>query len=741
MAKRESGAPRTIEAARERWQVLVDIVETARTAYYEHDAPTIEDAEYDAVFAELVELEQAWPQLQTQDSPTLSVGGRRSEMFAPVEHLERMYSLDNAFSIDDLRAWLDRVVKGLGHVPELLCELKIDGLAIDAVYRGGRLVSLATRGDGRIGEDVTTNAAYMPGIPQTLTAGAGTIVPELLEVRGEVFFPVLAFERLNAEQLEQGSTPFANPRNAAAGTLRQRVDRREDDLAAARKRGARTERLERDLALARARLGELQFTVHGLGAVQGVQVSRQSEAYALLARLGLPVSARVEVIGSPSSAAEGDPVAPVVRYIESYGAQRHDLEHEIDGVVVKVDEFALQERLGETSRAPRWAIAFKYPPEVVRTRLLDIQVSVGRTGRVTPFAVMDPVRVAGSTVSMATLHNAEEVARKGVLIGDLVYLRKAGDVIPEVLGPVVEARTGTERAFVMPTLCPSCGTELRPEKEQDKDIRCPNARSCPAQLRERLVHVGSRAALDIEGLGEKSAAALLDAGLVTDEGDLFGLDAAALVRSPFFTRDPAKGESGAQLSESARSLLAGIEAAKHRPLWRVLVALSIRHVGPTAAQALARVMPSMETIATSEAATLAAVEGVGPVIAESLREWFAVDWHRDVVISWHEAGVSMVDDTAASASDELAGLTIVITGSLPGFTRDGAQAAITDRGGKAAGSVSKKTDLVVAGENAGSKLDKAIDLGVPVVGPEGFAALLTGGLSAALAHRVDAPQP
>ena len=739
-----AGSPRTLEAARERWQVLVDIVEAARTAYYEQDAPTIEDAEYDAAFAELVDLEQSWPELQSQDSPTMSVGGRRTEMFAPVEHLVRMYSLDNAFSVDDLRAWLQRVHKGLDQVPALLCELKIDGVAIDAVYRDGHLTSLATRGDGRVGEDVTANAAYMPCIPTTLQTPSKASMPTLLEVRGEVYFPVVAFERLNAEQLDQGSTPFANPRNAAAGTLRQRVDRREAELASARDRGARTDRLERELAMARSRLRELQFTVHGLGAVQGVRVERQSEAYALLADLGLPVSSRVEVIAPPDAHGDvdpgPDPATPVVRYIENYGAQRHDLEHEIDGVVVKVDDFALQERLGETSRAPRWAIAFKYPPEVVRTRLLDIHVSVGRTGRVTPFAVMDPVRVAGSTVSMATLHNSEEVTRKGVLIGDLVFLRKAGDVIPEVLGPVVEARTGDERPFVMPTHCPSCGTELRPEKEQDKDIRCPNARSCPAQLRERLVHVGSRGALDIEGLGVKSAAALLDAGLVTDEGDLFALDAVTLARSPFFTRDPAKGESGAQLSESARSLLAGIETAKQRPLWRVLVALSIRHVGPTAAQALARAMPSMEVIATADVTTLAAVEGVGPVIAESLREWFAVEWHRDVVLSWHEAGVAMVDEVVSSARGELAGLTIVITGSLPGYTRDGAQEAVTDRGGKAAGSVSRKTDLVVAGDNAGSKLDKALDLGVPVVGPEGFAALLTGGLDAALAHRIDAAQ-
>jgi len=723
--------PDSLDAAQARWQVLVDLINQARMDYYERDAPTIDDADYDAAFAELLALEESWPQLQSQDSPSLSVGGQRSEMFAPVEHLARMYSLDNAFSIEDLQAWLQRVEKGCGLLPALLCELKIDGLAVDAVYRDGRLVSLATRGDGRVGEDVTANAAHMPCIPPHLVAASGMPMPSVLEVRGEVFFPVLAFERLNAEQLEQGQTPFANPRNAAAGTLRQRVDRRVEELQAARARGGRTDRLEREIAFARSRLAQLQFTVHGLGLVDGASVARQSEAYALLSSLGLPVSPRAAVVTSAQD---------VIAFIERYGEQRHAIEHEIDGVVVKVDDFAIQEQLGETSRAPRWAIAFKYPPEVVRTRLLDIQVSVGRTGRVTPFAVMEPVRVAGSTVSMATLHNAEEVARKGVLIGDMVFLRKAGDVIPEVLGPVVELRTGTERPFVMPTACPSCGTTLRPEKEQDKDIRCPNARSCPAQLRERLVHVGSRGALDIEGLGEKSAGALLDASLVADEGDLFRLDEALLLRSSFFTRDPAKGESGPQLSESARSLLAGIAAAKQRPLWRVLVALSIRHVGPTAAQELARALPLMEAIATADVETLAAVEGVGPVIAQSLREWFDVDWHRDVVIAWHDNGVSMVDTPAAATGDSLAGITVVITGSLPGFTRDSAQAAITDRGGKAAGSVSAKTQLLVAGENAGSKLDKAQQLGVPVVGLEGFLALLQDGLPAALAHRQDGAQ-
>jgi len=725
--------------ARDRWEQLVSVINEARNAYYQHDAPTIADDEYDRAFRELLELEERYPQLQTGDSPSLSVGGRRAEMFAPVEHLVRMYSLDNAFTDDELEAWLQRVSKGAGQVGDFLCELKIDGLAVDAVYVDGRLRTLATRGDGRVGEDVTYNATFIDAVPKVLAVAKGAPVkqvPPLLEVRGEVFFPVAAFERLNVEQLAMGASPFANPRNAAAGSLRQRIDRRQQDLAEAESKAgergkSKVERLRRELDLAVGRLAELRFTVHGIGAIEGASIQRQSQGYTLLAALGLPTSERANVVPD---------AAGVRAFIAHYGQHRHDVEHEIDGVVVKVDDLAVQAQLGETSRAPRWAIAYKYPPEVVRTRLLDIAVNVGRTGRVTPFAVMEPVRVAGSTVSMATLHNADEVVRKGVLIGDMVFLRKAGDVIPEVLGPVVEVRTGNERAFVMPTTCPNCETPLRPEKVGDKDIRCPNARSCPAQLRERLAHVGSRGAMDIEGLGDKSAAALLDCGLVQDEGDLFALTEQDLLRCPFFTREPSKGETGTQLSENAKAMLAQIDVARTRPLWRVLVALSIRHVGPTAAQTLARTYGSLRAIADAETAELSQVDGVGGVIAEAIREWFAVDWHRAVVEKWYANGVQLTEERVETGPGLLDGLTVVITGSLPGFTRDSATAAVTDRGGKAAGSVSKKTDLVVAGESAGSKLDKALSLGVPVVGPDGFAALLESGLPAALAHRTDGPQ-
>jgi DNA ligase (NAD+) len=730
--------PDSSNAARARWTVLVDEINRARAEYYQQDAPTLSDVEYDEKYRELGELEQEWPQLVSGESPTQTVGGQRAEMFEPVQHLQRMYSLDNAFDEAELGAWLERVEKGLGRVPDLLCELKIDGLAVDAVYVDGRLRSLATRGDGSVGEDVTYNAAYIASVPQRLSSLSGAPIPRLLEVRGEVFLPVADFERINVEQLDLGFAAFANPRNAAAGGLRQRIDRRETELAAARadaRGGTRSEskvaRMQAELDRALSRLRALQLTVHGIGAVEGVTISRQSGGYAVLADLGLPVSTRAKVHGTAAGALE---------FITYYGEHRHDVEHEIDGVVIKVDEFDLQGQLGETSRAPRWAIAYKYPPEVVRTRLLDIQVNVGRTGRVTPFAVMQPVRVAGSTVSMATLHNGFEVERKGVLIGDMVFLRKAGDVIPEVLGPVLDARDGTECRFVMPTHCPDCGTELRPEKEGDKDIRCPNARACPAQLCERLFHVASRGALDIEGLGYKAAVALLDCGLVADEGDVFLLASTDLLRCPFFTREPGKDESGPQLSENAKGMLANLDVARQQPLWRVLVALSIRHVGPTAAQGLARHFMSIDAVAGASLDELATTDGVGQIIAEAVQDWFSVDWHRDVVEKWRKGGVRMADDVVDAGPQPLAGLTFVITGALDGFTRDSAAAAVTALGGKSASSVSKATNLLVQGNDGGkpsSKSKKAESLGVPIVGLDGFRALLDGGLDEALAHRTD----
>ncbi len=688
---------------RERWEELVGLIEQARYEYYQKDAPTLSDAEYDELFVELQRLEERFPELQKADSPTQTVGGDRSEMFEPVEHLERMMSLDNAFGLGEFGAWAARVERDLGEVPAMLCELKIDGLAVDLVYRDGRLSTLATRGDGRVGEDVTYNARFIPGIPKRLVGA-----PPLVEVRGEVYFPVAEFNALNEQMLELGRSPFANPRNAGAGTLRQRVDRRQAEIAAREQSGRKvSEKALADVQRGIDALGRLRLIVHGLGVMDGERPARLSQAYERMAQWGLPVSDRVQV--APT-------IADVEAYVTQFEARRHSLEHEIDGVVVKVDDLAIQARLGATSRAPRWAIAVKYPPEVVRTRLLDIEVNVGRTGRVTPFAVMKPVRVSGTTVSMATLHNAQEVERKGVLIGDMVFLRKAGEIIPEVIGPVVEERTGQERRFVMPTHCPACGTLLAPAKEGDVDIRCPNARSCPSQLRERLNHVGSRGALDIEGLGWKSAIALLDDDLVTDEGDLFFLDETALLRSPFFRR------AGDELTENARVLLAQLDLAKTRPLWRVLVALSIRHVGPTAAQALAREFGSMAAIRSATAEDLSAVEGVGPTIAAALHEWFAVDWHAAIVDKWTQAGVRMADEIAAGPGP-LTGTTIVITGTLSQWSRDGLTERLQELGAKVTGSVSKKTDYLIAGENAGSKYAKAESLGVPILTEQSLAEL------------------
>ncbi len=709
-----------------RWRELATLVEEARQLYYLHDAPTLSDVEYDAIYRELEELESAHPELASADSPTAVVGGERSEMFEPVEHLQRMLSLDNAFSAEELAAWAGRVERDLGHVPPLLCELKVDGLAVDLVYERGRLRSLATRGDGRVGEDVTYNVRFIPSIPRTLTASPGHPVPELVEVRGEMYFPVADFDALNNEMLDLGRSPFANARNAGAGTLRQRVDRREQELGSARERGAtNVARLQADLDRATRRLELLRLVVHGIGGWQGHEPARQSEAYAALAGWGLPVSDRARVV---------DDLTGALEFVEFYGEHRHDVEHEIDGVVVKVDDLATQGRLGSTSRAPRWAIAYKYPPEVVRTRLLDIEVNVGRTGRVTPFAVMAPVTVAGSTVSMATLHNEAEVRRKGVLIGDLVFLRKAGDVIPEVLGPVVEERTGSERPFVMPTDCPSCGTALAPSKEGDVDIRCPNTRSCPSQLRERVFHVASRGALDIEGLGFKAAVALLDEGLVADEGDVLLLDRETLRRSRFFTRDGGEGER--PLTANAEKLLLELEAAKARPLWRVLVALSIRHVGPTAAQALSREFGDLDRIAAASVEELSQVDGVGPTIAEAVLDWFAVDWHREVVEKWRRAGVALAEERLQTGPRPLEGLSVVVTGTVEGWSRDGATLAIQELGGKVVGSVSKKTDFVVVGDNPGSKFDKAVSLGRPILDAAGFAVLLAQGPEAALAAAV-----
>ncbi len=784
---------RTDTEARERHARLAAEVADHQFRYYVLDAPIVSDGQFDALWRELVELEEHHPGLATPDSPTQKVGGKFSTEFTAHDHLERMLSLDNAFSPDELRAWAERVARDVGGV-SYLCELKIDGLAVNLLYENGLLTRALTRGDGRTGEDITLNMRTLEEVPERLTGTPEFPVPELVEVRGEVYFRLADFEALNASLVEAGKPPFANPRNTAAGSLRQKDPRIT---------GSR----------------HLRLICHGLGRRVGFDPQRQSEAYAALKAWGLPVSARTVVLHG---------VDEVLTHVVYWGEHRHDIEHEIDGVVVKVDEVALQRRLGTTSRAPRWAIAYKYPPEEATTRLLDIRVNVGRTGRVTPFAFMEPVTVSGSTVSLATLHNADEVRRKGVLIGDRVVIRKAGDVIPEVLGPVVDARDGTERAFVMPTHCPECGTALARQKAGDVDLRCPNARSCPAQLRERLFHLAGRGAFDIEVLGYEAATALLTSGVLHDEGDVFSLTEDALLRVELF-----RTKAGA-LSANGRKLLDNLESAKDRPLWRVLVALSIRHVGPTAAQALAREFGSLDAIeaaaeqaahdtaaagvaltsdgaaddadpvaeeiggagsaaagpaedalaatdaepavadaratgdpgigeldtgdsgdaearAVAEAkaardatrararavaaalAPIASVDGVGPTIAAAVRDWFAVDWHRDVVAHWRAAGVRMVDEVDTSVPRTLEGLSIVVTGSMAGFSRDEAKEAIMSRGGRAAGSVSKKTAFVVAGDAPGSKYDKALELGVPLLDENGFRVLLERGPEAARA--------
>jgi DNA ligase (NAD+) len=682
--------------ARDRHRQLSEDVEDARWRYYVLDDPTLDDADFDRRLRELEALEEEFPELRTPDSPTQKVGGAVSTEFTAVDHLQRMESLDNAFSYDELASWHARLGRDGVDDPALLCELKVDGLAINLLYERGRLVRALTRGDGRTGEDVTPNVRTIDAVPDRLTGSEAHPVPALLEVRGEVFLPVAAFERLNDSLLEAGKPPFANPRNSAAGSLRQKDPR----VTASR---------------------DLGMVCHGIGARDGFEPLSQSGAYDALRAWGLPVSDQVRVLPS---------LGEVRAFIDDVGERRHTIvPYEIDGVVIKVDEVSLQRRLGSTSRAPRWAIAFKYPPEEVNARLLSIEVNTGRTGRVTPFGVMEPTKVAGSTVERATLHNSHEVARKDVRPGDTVVLRKAGDVIPEIVGPVLGLRPEGLEPWVMPTECPSCGTTLAQQKEGDKDLRCPNTRQCPAQLLERVYHVASRGAFDIEGLGSEAAHALLDAGVLSDEGDVFDLDRDKLLRTDLFTRAPKKGEEGLQLSANGAGLLANLGERKRVPLWRVLVALSIRHVGPTAARALATEFGSMAAIQAASESELAAAEGVGPTIAEAVIEWFKVDWHADIVEKWRRAGVAMEDERDDSVARTLEGLTVVVTGSLVDFSRDSAKEAIVSRGGKAAGSVSKKTDYVVVGDNAGSKADKAEQLGVPVLDEGGFKVLLEHGPS------------
>lgn len=781
-APTELAVPTDFESAREEALRLATDIERFRTTYYSEGVSLVSDAEYDAIFRALEAIERAYPELGGQDSPTREVGAAVVSVgFPEHEHAERMLSLDNVFSLEELREWMQKAESSAGRSVRWLSELKIDGLAINLAYRDGVLETATTRGNGYVGEDITENIDFIPAIPRVLSVGAdGAAMPEFFEARGEVFLSSADFEALNerqhelqadsaAEQISRGASPedvkvrypeFANARNTAAGSLRQRADKKTPF----------------ELDLMRDRLGRLSLYVHGIGAWQHPAFENQSDAYRLLGEWGLPVLPHFAVFESADE---------VLGFVERSGANRHGFEHEIDGIVVKIDELELHAELGETSRAPRWAIAYKYPPEEVYTTLLDIRVGVGRTGRATPYAVMAPVKVAGSTVSQATLHNQEVVQAKGVLIGDTVVLRKAGDVIPEILGAVIERRDGTQREWVMPRECPECGAELRPMKEGDIDLRCPNARACPAQVRGRVEHIGSRGGLDIEVLGEITAAALTQPLVpaqppLETEAGLFDLTLEQLVPIEVVVRDSETGEPvldektgelrlrkpfqkidrvyppgwedktaaerrAAKVtknhelilpSKDADTLLAELEKAKTKPLWRLLVSLNIRHVGPVAARALADWFGSLDAIRAATPEDLAAVEGVGPTIATSLSEWFEVEWHREIVERWAEAGVQWATPghagpgAAVVEGGVLAGLTVVATGTLDGFTRDGAKEAIIAAGGKAASSVSKKTDYVAAGPGAGSKLTKAEELGVPVLDAEQFAVLVSEGPAA-----------
>ncbi|TRV78479.1 NAD-dependent DNA ligase LigA [Streptomyces sp. 130] len=716
--------------ARERHKLLAERIEEHRFRYYVTDRPVVSDAEFDRLLRELEALEEAHPPLRTPDSPTQKVAGPYRTEFTSVEHREPMLSLDNAFDAEELAAWGERVARDAGSPGyHFLCELKIDGLAVNLTYEHGVLTRAATRGDGRTGEDITPNVRTIPDIPHRLK---GDRVPPLVEVRGEVFFPMEAFEELNARLVEADDKPFANPRNAASGSLRQK----DPKVTAVR---------------------PLHMVVHGIGAREGFDIDCLSHAYELLNEWGLPTAKHNKVVDSLDGVRE---------FIEYFGEHRHSVEHEIDGVVVKLDEIPLQGRLGSTSRAPRWAIAWKYAPEEVNSKLVNIRVGVGRTGRVTPYAQVEPVVVAGSEVEFATLHNQNVVRAKGVLIGDTVVLRKAGDVIPEILGPVVDLRDGTETAFVMPTHCPECGTELKPMKEADVDVRCPNARSCPAQLRERVSYLAGRKCLDIDHFGYVAAAALT-APLepaeppLRDEGDLFGLTMDQLLPIRAYVRDPDSGlpkrdpktgeekiarvfaNQQGEPKKNALAMLDAIAAAKEAPLARVLTGLSIRHVGPVAARELARQFRSMDRIEEATEQELIDADGVGPIIAASVKQWLAEDWHREILRKWREAGVRMEDEGAGEDEGPrpLEGLTVVVTGTLTGHTRDGAKEALQSRGAKVTGSVSKKTSFVVVGDNPGSKYDKAVQLKVPVLDETGFAVLLTEGPDAAREAAVPAGEP
>jgi DNA ligase (NAD+) len=645
--------------------------------YYEDDAPTISDADFDALLRRLRDLEAANPDLVTPDSPTQRVGGAASSLFAPVRHQVPMMSLDNAFSLEELLAWGERLGRRAAEVSSFVCELKIDGLAMSIRYEQGRYVQAATRGDGKVGEDVTENVRTIAAVPDRLVGD----VPDVVEVRGEVYMPISAFQALNKRQEEAGLRLFANPRNSAAGSLRQKDAR----ITASR---------------------DLSIFTYQLGAIEGGPAFRtHAETLEAIGSWGLPINPEIKTVGT---------LDDVYDFCRHWVEHRHDLPYEIDGVVVKVDDLALRDELGSTSKAPRWAIAYKFPPEEKTTKLLDIMVSIGRTGRATPFGQLEPVFVSGSTVGVATLHNEDQVAAKDVRPGDIVIVRKAGDVIPEIVGPVLPRDDDARPKWVFPKDCPRCGEPLvRPEGESD--TRCVNV-ECPAQRAGRIEHFCSRGAMDIEGFGEQRAQLFTSEGLVDDIGDIYTLTAEQLLGLEGF------GEI------SVRNLLAAVEGSKDRPLANLLIGLNIRRVGPAAATVLARTFGHLDRIMDAPLEELAAAEGIGPLIAESIRAFFDNQRNRDVIEKLRAAGLNFQGPEVSDAPQVLAGMSIVVTGTVEGFTRDEAEEAITSRGGKSPGSVSKKTTAVVVGADPGaSKLTKAEELGIPQLDAAGFRHLLDTG--------------
>jgi DNA ligase (NAD+) len=654
-------------------------IRDAAYRYYVLSDPDISDAEYDELMRELEGIEGDSPDLVTPDSPTRSVGAPQATAFAPVRHRVPMLSLDNAFSQEELLAWGKRTERAVDTVDGYVCELKIDGVAVSLQYERGRLIQAATRGNGTVGDDITPNVRTIGNVPERLTLDDP---PAVFEVRGEIYFPTDAFERLNQQMAAEGRQVFANPRNAASGGLRQK-----------------------DPRITRSRM--LKLLCHSFGLAEGVRFASHSAFLKYCEDAGLPV---------PGETVRAGNLDEVQEFIRRWEEHRHDLEYEIDGVVVKVDSTNQQQELGNTSKAPRWAIAYKFPPEERTTLLKDIQVSIGRTGAATPFAVLEPVLVAGSTIGLATLHNADEVERRGVRPGDTVWVRKAGDVIPEVVGPVLNKRPPESQPWCFPERCPECGTTLvRPEGEVV--TRCPNTTGCPAQRWATLVHFGSRGAMDIEHLGERTVAALIDAGKLRDAADIYSLTAEDLAALPGFK------------DRSIANLLEAIEGSKQRPLDRLLVGLSIRHVGDHVASVLAKRMKSLEAIANASEDDLNAIDEVGPTIASSLHAWFADERNRELVRRLLEAGVSprAEEDGQPEVPQVLAGKSVVLTGSLEEQTREQAARAVEERGGRVASSVSKKTDFVVVGADPGSKAERARELGVTMVDEAGFQRLLEKG--------------